>query len=145
MFVRRSVLLCTLVLLVLVFSSAAFANEKIGVIDSQKIIFQHPKFEGVTKQLQTISKTKENEMKLAVDKEPDQNKKAEIFNMKRNELAQEEQRLMEPIFREAQLAVRTVAKVKNVTVVIEKASVYFGGLDITDDVIQELKKNAAKK
>lgn len=145
MFVRRSVLFCTLVLLVLVFSSAAFANEKIGVIDSQKIIFQHPKFEGVTKQLQTISKTKENEMKLAVDKEPDQNKKAEIFNMKRNELAQEEQRLMEPIFREAQLAVRTVAKVKNVTVVIEKASVYFGGLDITDDVIQELKKNAAKK
>jgi len=38
-----------------------------------------------------------------------------------------------------------VAKVKKVTVVIEKSAVYFGGIDITDDVIQELKKNAAKK
>ncbi|HCL79616.1 MAG TPA: HlpA protein [Synergistaceae bacterium] len=145
MFLRRLTVLFVLAVLLFGFSSAAMANEKIGVIDSQKIVFQHPKFEAVTKQLQTISKTKENEMKLAVDKEPDQNKKAEIFNMKRNELAQEEQRLMDPIFREAQLAVRTVAKVKGVTVVIEKASVYFGGLDITDDVIQELKKNAAKK
>lgn len=145
MFLRRLTMLFVLAVLLFGFSSAAMAEEKIGVIDSQKIVFQHPKFEAVTKQLQTISKTKENEMKLAVDKEPDQNKKAEIFNMKRNELAQEEQRLMDPIFREAQLAVRTVAKVKGVTIVIEKASVYFGGLDITDDVIQELKKNAAKK
>ena len=84
-------------------------------------------------------------MKMAVDKETDQNKKAQIFSAKRNELAQEEQRLMQPIFQEAQLAVRTVAKIKGVTVVIEKSAVYFGGIDITDDVIQELKKNAAKK
>ncbi|WP_290684286.1 OmpH family outer membrane protein [Aminivibrio sp.] len=133
------------VLFVVFTSVVEAAEEKIGVIDSQKIVFQHPKFEAVTKQLQQISKTKENEMKLAVDKETDQNKKAQIFNTKRNELAQEEQRLMQPIFKEAELAVRTVAKIKNVTVVIEKSAVYFGGIDITDDVIQELKKNAAKK
>ncbi|HPF84044.1 MAG TPA: OmpH family outer membrane protein [Aminivibrio sp.] len=142
---RLGVLLSVAVLFVIFTSVVAAADEKIGVIDSQKIIFQHPRFEGVTKQLQQISRTKENEMKLAVDKEPDQNKKAQIFNTKRNELAQEEQRLMQPIFKEAELAVRTVAKVKKVTVVIEKSAVYFGGIDITDDVIQELKKNAAKK
>ncbi len=133
------------VLFMLLTAGYASANEKIGVIDSQKIIFQHPSFEGVTKKLQSISATKENEMKMAVDKEADQNKKAQIYEAKRNELAQEEQKLMQPIFQEAQLAVRTVAKIKGVTVVIEKGSVYFGGIDITDDVIQELKKNAAKK
>ena len=34
---------------------------------------------------------------------------------------------------------------EGVTVVIEQSAVYFGGIDITDDVIQELKKKAAGK
>jgi len=142
---RIGILLSLAVLLVLSSAVLASANDKIGVIDSQKIIFQHPRFEAVTKQLQQISKQKENEMKLAVDKEPDQNKKAQIFNTKRNEFAQEEARLMQPIFQEAQVAVRTLARLKGVTVVIEQSAVYFGGIDITDDVIQELKKKAATK
>ena len=142
--VSRGVVVAMAVLGVLVFGAMASADEKIGVIDSQKIVFQHPKFEGITKQMQQISKTKETEMKAAVDSEKDQDKKAEIYQAKRRELAQEEQRLMQPLFQEAQIAVRTVAKLKNITVVIEKGAVYFGGIDITDDVIQELKKNAAK-
>jgi outer membrane protein len=142
---KRTGIILSLALLLIISSSViAAANEKIGVIDSQKIIFQHPRFEAVTKQLQQISQQKENEMKLAVDKEPDQNKKAQIFSAKRNEFAMEESRLMQPIFQEAQVAVRTVAKLKGVTVVIEQTAVYFGGIDITDDVIQELKKRAAK-
>jgi Skp family chaperone for outer membrane proteins len=35
------------------------------------------------------------------------------------ELAREEQRLMEPIFKECQEAVRVVAKKKNITLVLE--------------------------
>ncbi len=142
--VCRGAVVAIAVLGVLAFGSLASAEEKIGVIDSQKIVFQHPKFEGITKQMQQISKTKETEMKTAVDSEKDQDKKAEIYQAKRRELAQEEQRLMQPLFQEAQLAVRTVAKLKSITVVIEKGAVYFGGIDITDDVIQELKKKAAK-
>lgn len=142
--VCRGAVAAIAVLGVLAFGSFASAEEKIGVIDSQKIVFQHPKFEGITKQMQQISKTKETEMKTAVDSEKDQDKKAEIYQAKRRELAQEEQRLMQPLFQEAQLAVRTVAKLKSITVVIEKGAVYFGGIDITDDVIQELKKKAAK-
>jgi outer membrane protein len=56
------------------------------------------------------------------------------------ELAKEEQRLMEPIIQEAQLAVRTVAKNKGLTIILEKASVYVGGIDITEDVVQQIKK-----
>ena len=133
------------VLAVVMVAGCSMAEEKIGVIDSQKIVFQHPKFESVTQQLKVISQTQENEMKAAVDKETDQNKKMEIYQTKRRELATEEQRLMEPLFKESQIAVRTVAKVKGITVVIEKSAVYFGGIDITDDVIQELKKTAATK
>ena len=144
---KRIGMLLSLAILLVCFSAvlASANDEKIGVIDSQKIIFQHPRFEAVTKQLQQISQKKENEMKMAVDKESDQNKKAQIFNTKRNEFAQEEAKLMQPIFQEAQVAVRTVARLKGVTVVIEQSAVYFGGIDITDDVIQELKKKAAGK
>ena len=126
-------------------AGSAFAEEKLASISPQRVLFQHPKFESVTQQLKVISQTKENEMKAAVDKETDQNKKMEIYQTKRRELATEEQRLMEPLFKESQIAVRTVAKVKGITVVIEKSAVYFGGIDITDDVIQELKKTAATK
>jgi outer membrane protein len=59
---------------------------------------------------------------------------------KRMEAAREEQRLMEPILKDCQEAVRVVAKARNVTVVLEKASVYFGGLDITDYVVQQLNR-----
>ena len=126
--------------------SAACAADTIGVIDSQKIVTQHPTFENVTQQLQQISKNKESEAKAAADKETDAAKKAQVVQTKRMELAREEQRLMEPVFKDCEAAVRVVAKKKNVTLVLEKGSVYFGGQDITEDVIQELKRaNSGKK
>jgi outer membrane protein len=122
---------------------AGAAEERIAVIDSQKIITQHPSFEAATQQLRQISRNKETEARAAADSEPDEAKKAQLIQSKRMELAREEQRLMEPILKDADLAVRTVAKNKKFTVVLEKASVYFGGVDITDDVVQQIKKQAA--
>ena len=132
------------VLVVLLAGGSAFAapaaGDVIGVIDSQEIVTKHPNFENTMKQLQQIMKQKENEAKAAVDKEPDQAKKAQIMQTKRMEAAREEQRLMEPIYKDCQEAVRVIARQRNVTVVLEKASVYFGGQDITDYVIQQLNR-----
>ena len=116
----------------------ASAADTIGVIDSQGIISKHPAFEEAAKQLQQIAKQKESEAKAAADKEKEPADKARVVQAKRGELAREEQRLMEPIFKDCQEAVRVIAKKKNVTLVLEKASVYFGGLDITQDVIQQI-------
>ena len=139
-----AVLACLLVLISGAASAAAAAapseGDKIGVIDSQMVVTQHPKFESAMKELQTISRKKEEEARAAAEKEKDENKKAQLVREKRAELAKEEQRIMQPIIENAQLAVRTVAKKKGLTVVLEKASVYVGGIDITQDVIQELKK-----
>jgi outer membrane protein len=130
-------------LLILVPSVVSAADgDKIGVIDSQMVITKHPGFESAMKELQGISRKKEEEARSAADKEPDENKKAQLIREKRMELAKEEQRLMEPIIQEAQLAVRTVAKKKGLTIILEKASVYVGGIDITEDVVQEIKKQA---
>jgi outer membrane protein len=120
--------------------AAASGGDKIGVIDSQNVITNHPDFEKAMKELQVISRKKEEEARAAADLETDENRKAQKIREKRMELAKEEQRIMEPIIQQAQKAVRSVDKNKGLTIILEKASVYVGGIDITQDVIQEIKK-----
>lgn len=136
------VLLATVFLLS---TGVAFAQEKVASIDPQRVLFQHPKFEQVQKQVRQVMLKKEEEAKAAIEKESDSNKKAQIFQNKRREVATEERKLMEPLFKEIDLAVRAVANAKKVTVVVDKSALLFGGLDITEDVIQELKKKSAGK
>lgn len=118
----------------------ALAEEKIGVVDPQKVLSQHPKMAQVSKQVQAIVQKKQAEAKSAIEKEKDNKKKEEIYKAKRNEAATEEQKLLAPLFKDIDLAIRSVAKAKGLTLVINKAQVFVGGVDITEDVIQELKK-----
>ncbi len=131
------------VLVVATLSGVAMAQEKIGVIDPQKVLFQHPKFEQAQRQIKAVVEKKQAEAKDAMDKTSDNNEKQKIFEAKRQEAAREEQKIMEPIFKDIDLAIRTVAKAKNVTIVLDKTQVFFGGADLTEDVIQELKKKNA--
>jgi outer membrane protein len=125
--------------------ASAFAadEERVGGIDPQKVLFQHPKYEQTLKQIKSIADQKQNETKVAIDKEKDNNKKAELFQKMRREIAEEEQKLMQPLFKEIDMAVRTVAIAKKITVVVDKTALFYGGLDITEDVVQELKKKNA--
>jgi outer membrane protein len=120
----------------------ALAEEKIGVLEPQKVLSQHPKMAQVSKQVQAIVQKKQAEAKSAIEKEKDNKKKEEIYKTKRNEAATEEQKLMAPLFKDIDLAIRSVAKAKGLTVVISKTRVFVGGVDITEDVIRELKKKA---
>lgn len=128
----------------IIFASAALAaEERVGGIDPQRVLFQHPKYEQTLQQIKKIADTKQNEAKVAIDKETDNNKKSQIFQDMRRVIAEEEQKLMQPLFRDIDLAVRTVANAKKVTVVVDKTALFYGGIDITDDVVQELKKKSA--
>jgi outer membrane protein len=122
---------------------AAAPEEKIGAVESQKVLFQHPKYGQILQQIKSIVDQKQNEAKAAIDKEPDDNKKAEIFEKMRRAIAEEEQKLMQPIFSEIDIAIRTVATAKKITVVMDEAAVFYGAINITDDVVQELKKKNA--
>lgn len=137
------IFLSVIVLGLLAAGAASAAEEKVGGIDPQKVLFQHPKYEQTLKQIQSIADKKQNDAKVAIDQESDNNKKAQIFQNMRREIAEEEQKLMQPLFRDIDLAVRTVANAKKVTVVVDKTALFYGGVDITDDVVQELKKKSA--
>jgi outer membrane protein len=121
-----------------VFAAQPANEEKVGAIDPQRVLFQHPKYEQTINQIKNIADQKQNEAKLAIDKETDDNKKRERFQKMQSEIVAEEQKLMSPLFREIDLAVRTVATAKKITIVVDKTALFFGGIDITDDVVQEL-------
>ncbi|MCL2684657.1 MAG: OmpH family outer membrane protein [Synergistaceae bacterium] len=143
---KRYLLMGVLALVVVAWvCSVAFAaeEERVGGIDPQSVLFQHPKYEQTLRQIRNIADQKQNEAKIAIDREPDDNKKAELFRKMRMEIAEEEQKLMQPIFKEIDLAVRTVATAKKITVVVDKTALFYGGIDITADVVQELRKISA--
>lgn len=123
-------------------SGVALAAEKIGVIEPQTVLSQHPKMAQVRKQIQEVVQKKQEEAKAAIAKEKDDKKKAEIYQTKQNEAAAEEQKLMAPLLKDVDLAIHTVAKAKGLTLVIDVAQALMGGVDITHDVIAELKKNS---
>ncbi len=126
----------------LILTGSAFAADTIGTVDTQKVMFQHPKFEQVQRQVRDITDKMQKDAQAAIDKETDNKKKADIYQAKRQELAKDERKLMEPLFKEISLAMRTVAIQKKLTVVMDKGGVFYGGTDITDAVVAELKKSA---
>lgn len=141
----RSIMMVAVLSLFLTVSLAgvALAADTIGVLDPQKVLFQHPKFQEVQKEIKAMMEKKQAEAKAAIEKAANDKEKQKIFNTKRQEAAMEEQKLMQPLFKDIDLAIRTVAKTKGITIVLDKAQVFFGGVDITEDVIQNLKKKYA--
>lgn len=131
------------VFLIAVLAGIAAAQEKVGVIDPQRVLFQHPKFQEVQQRIKSVVEKKQQEAKSAIDQTADNQQKQQIFDKKRQEAAAEEQKMMEPLFKDIDLAIRTVAKAKALTIVLDKGQVFFGGMDITEDVVQELKKKHA--
>lgn len=151
MFLKKALLLTMAALvLAMVVAGAAFAATKpapakagadtVGVIDIDEVTMSHPKMKDVRQQMSKLAQQKENEAKTAADREQDNAKKAQIMQTKRMELVQEQQKLMEPIFKDCQQAVREVAANKKLELVLNKAFVLIGGIDITQDVIQQLAK-----
>jgi len=142
---KRCLLIGLLVMAAVMWASAsAFAaEERIGGIDPQSVLFQHPRYEQTLRQIRTIAELKQNEAKVAIDREPDEERKAELFRRMRMEIAEEEQKLMQPLFMEIDRAVRTVAVAKQITVVVDKTAMFYGGIDITEDVVLELRKVGA--
>jgi outer membrane protein len=140
---KKMILLSVLSAFILAMAAgAALAGDKIGVIEPQTVLSQHPKMPQVKKQIQAMLQKKQEEAKAAIEKETDNEKKAEIYQTKKNEAAAEEQKLMAPILKDMDQAIRNVAKAKGLTVVIDVAQALMGGVDITNDVIAELKRTA---
>ena len=122
-------------------SSAAPASaEFVGIVEMGVVLESHPKLNEVRQQIANVARQKEGEARTAAEKETDTAKKAQAVQAKRMELAQEEQKLMAPIYQDCQQAVREVASRRKLTLVLDKTVVLIGGIDITQDIVQQLSR-----
>ena len=138
---KKTIVLILARVAVLVCGFAAFAaDEKVGFVDDMAILQQFPKFKQAQDQLSAISKKKSDAAKAAFDKETDQKKKSQIVQNLQLEMSDEESKLMAPVLKEVNDTISKVAKTKGVTIVLNKVLVYYGGVDLTQDVITALKR-----
>lgn len=150
----------------------AEAADTVGIIESQNILFQHPRFDEATRILLYVSRTLEGDQQAMIQEEKDPAtkqmlekysslilgfaeldsqitterdpaKKLQLTEQRQEKLDEFDKYLMEPIVKECQTALRMVMIKKSMTVVMERSVVYFGGTDITDEVIQQVKSAAA--
>ena len=138
---KKTIVLILALVAVLVCGFAAFAaDEKVGFVDDMAILQQFPKFKQAQDQLSAISKKKSDAAKAAFDKETDQKKKSQIVQNLQLEMSDEESKLMAPVLKEVNDTISKVAKTKGVTIVLNKVLVYYGGIDLTQDVITALNR-----
>jgi outer membrane protein len=133
-------LLAAAVLLAVILSLSATAvyaaTDKIGFIDTQRILVAHPKYESSQKYVDDFITKKSDEARAAAEKETDPSKRMEIIDTARRESGLEELKVMNPITEDINKVIETVAKSKGVTVVMERVYIFFGGIDLTEDVIK---------
>lgn len=135
-----AILLALFVLTLSVGVGVASAADKVGYIDDGRVLSQSEKFKKAQESLQKLGATKTSAAKAAFDKEKDEKKKAQIVQNMQLELREAENKMITPIYSEINTIIAKVAKAKGVTIVVSNRFVLFGGVDITDDVIKEIKK-----
>lgn len=139
---RRSALAAILAALtVMMAASCAMADsDKIGFIDTQAVLFAHPKYEQSQKHLDEFADKKYKEVMAAAEKETDQAKKREMIETARRESGEEEVRTMNPIQDQINAVIDKVAKSRGVTVVVSKTLIFFGGEDLTEEVVKQVRQ-----
>lgn len=137
--------LSTLILVVLFMTlvadaGVAMAADKIGFVDEAYVLSQSDKYKKAQQDMDKLSRTKSAAAKIAADKEKDEKKKAQIAQQMVFELREAEQKMVTPIITEINGIIAKVAKGKNITIILGRSLVFYGGIDITEDVVKEMKR-----
>ena len=165
----------TLISFILVLAcGAAQAADTVGLVNSQRIMFSHPMYDEATRFLLFLSRPLEGnadqilsreqnhecrqmimqysaqvaefaDMDRVISAEKDLEKKSMLWENRQNRLSELEDSLMRPIILECRQAVQAVMALKKMTVLIELDTVYYGGTDVTEDIVQQLKATSEKK
>ena len=117
---------------------ASAASSAVGVIDYRQVMSQHPGLEAANSQMQKEVETAQQEFE-AKSAEMNDQQKAEYYQQTQQRLAQKQADLIDPLSKQVEATVKSVAEAKGLSVVIDKGAVVYGGQDITQDVIKKLK------
>ena len=136
---KKTVIALLAALSICIVPAVSFAAELVGYINPAEVMSKHPKFASVQKQIAAFADQKEKEVDKEVEKAKDDKTKEQIIRKKAREVADKENALMQPIFKDVSNAVQAAAKASGCKVVVNMQYVVCGGIDLTKDAIAKLK------
>lgn len=118
-------------------ASAAASESAIGVVNYQMLVAQSPDLQNVRNamksEIDSAQKDFDEKSKSMNDSE-----KQRYYVQLQERIANKEKELMEPVLKKVQEQIKKVADKKGLSVVVDKSTVIFGGVDITDEVAKSL-------
>ena len=123
-------------------ASAAGSESAIGVVDFQVLVSQYPKLEQLNTELEKAKKDARTEFDEK-SKNMNEDEKERYYRQLQERLQVKVQELDAMLKKDMEEAIKKVADKKGLKVVVDKATVIYGGTDITDEVAKSLQ--AAKK
>ncbi len=141
-------LLIALLLLSLTMVTGAAGVEKkqqvIGYVNMEKLFINHPAKASseveLNQEAQRLQKKLETEAKNMTKEERQQ-----LLQRYQEELNGLEKELVEKVMDDINKKIRKVAKEKEISVVVDKQAVFYGGYDLTEDVLEVIKAEGAKE
>ncbi len=119
---------------------AATPSIRIGVVDISYLMNHHPKANSIRAKIKAL--LRENQIKFDKEvkaKKLSKKQQAELFYRMKAKLDKQEKSLLANLFKDISLAIRQIARKRHISIVFEKRSVIYGGIDITQDVLRLLK------
>ena len=118
-------------------ASAASSESAIGVVNYQMLLSQVPDLQNVQtsmkQEIDNAQKDFDEKSKTMNDTE-----KQRYYQQLQERLSNKEKELMDPVLKKIETTVKKVADKKGLSVVVDKNTVVYGGLDITDEVSKAL-------
>jgi outer membrane protein len=109
----------------------------IGFVDMQRALDAHPRKAASERALQEFFQAKQREFaQRARGLTPEQ--RQQLDRQLQQQIIQKRQELLGGLDRDLRAAVEQVARAENVSIVLERSVVLFGGVDLTDQVIKRL-------
>lgn len=110
----------------------------VGYVDMQRALDAHPKKASSEEALNQFARAKAAELRrLAQNKSPAE--QADLARKTQEEILRRRAELLSALDKDIRAAVERVAKRAGVSVVLDRSVVLYGGVDLTEQVVQELR------
>ena len=114
-------------------ASAASSESAIGVVNYQMLVAQSPALASVNEAMNKEIKAAQDEFNEK-SKSMNEAEKRRYYTQTQERLANKQKELMDPVLKKIEAAIKKVADKKGLAVVVDKNTVVYGGVDITDEV-----------
>ncbi|WP_188398804.1 OmpH family outer membrane protein [Sporomusa sp. GT1] len=114
-------------------------EQTVGYVNRQQIFSSYPGIQETLKEIQSLREAAQQDYDTRSKDLSDAERQALNDTIAREE-ARKEDILMKPVGDKIEASIKAVAEEKGLTVIIDAATVVYGGIDITADVIAKLKQ-----